>query len=467
MMKNVKYGFLFLIMAVLVIGITIFVNVLAATVDLSWDMTTNKLYSIGEQTESILESLQKEVEIVMLGDKEEIKGEEAGFILVQFFDNYDKFDKVKVSYVDPDKNPNFVTKLDESGVLALSEYDIVVKCGTKAKKLTLYDIFQSDNYGLMMFYGEQAVTGAIKYVTSDITPTVYFVDSNAGRKLDSQYTIVKRSLQNNNFDVMKINLTAADKIPDDCTVLIFTAPNKDLSYQEKNKVSEYLKNGGNAVFLFDPIDSPEKFKNFDSLLEEYTIALNYDRVKENDPQRHVANRPYDIVPTVEACDVTNSQDLSQFFVIMPSSTSFRRLLNEKEPLTVLPLLTTSDMAVGEPYGGGVSEEVTGPVDIGLIAEYQGAKTTKVAVIGNAYFVSDEAIAYYYPDSYNALRLITLTVDWMYDKSNDVFVLPKSANLDSVILTGLNANLIVIVTVIAFPILIVAAGIIIWLRRRHL
>ena len=69
MMKNVKYGFLFLIMAVLVIGITIFVNVLAATVDLSWDMTTNKLYSIGEQTESILESLQKEVEIVMLGIK--------------------------------------------------------------------------------------------------------------------------------------------------------------------------------------------------------------------------------------------------------------------------------------------------------------------------------------------------------------------------------------------------------------
>jgi ABC-type uncharacterized transport system involved in gliding motility auxiliary subunit len=56
---------------------------------------------------------------------------------------------------------------------------------------------------------------------------------------------------------------------------------------------------------------------------------------------------------------------------------------------------------------------------------------------------------------------------MYDKTNDVFVLPKSANLDSVILTGLNANLIVIVTVIAFPILIVAAGIIIWLRRRHL
>ena len=41
------------------------------------------------------------------------------------------------------------------------------------------------------------------------------------------------------------------------------------------------------MFLFDPIDSPEKFKNL-TAFEEYTIALNYDRVKENDPQRHVA-----------------------------------------------------------------------------------------------------------------------------------------------------------------------------------
>ena len=85
MMKNVKYSTLFLIMAVLVIGITIFINVLAATVDIKWDMTTNKLYSIGEQTETILNNLQKEVEIIMLSDKEEIRTEQAGFILVEFF----------------------------------------------------------------------------------------------------------------------------------------------------------------------------------------------------------------------------------------------------------------------------------------------------------------------------------------------------------------------------------------------
>jgi hypothetical protein len=467
MMKNVKYSTLFLIMAVLVIGITIFVNVLAATVDFNWDMTANKLYSIGEQTEVILNNLQKEVEITMLSDKEEIRTDEAGFILVEFLENYNKFDKVNVSFADPDKNPNIVTKLDESGVLTLNEHDIVIKCGSKSKKITLYDIFQQDNYGLMMFYGEQAVTGAIKYVTSETTPTIYFVDSNSARKLDSQYKIIKDSFENNNFIVKKINLTTSDKIPEDATILFFTAPNKDLSQNEKNIVSQYLKNGGNAVFLFDPISSSEKFKNFDSLLEEYTIALNYDRVKENHSQMYVANRPYDIIPMLEPCDVTNGLDLSQQTVIMPSSMSFKRLLNDKEPLTVTPLLTTSDVAVGEPYGGGVTEEVRGPVDVGLIAQYESINTTKIAVFGNAYFATDEVISYYYPNSYSTLTIMARTVDWMYDKTNDVFVLPKSANLDSVILTGLNANLIVVVTVIAFPILIIAAGIIIWLRRRHL
>jgi len=136
MMKNVKYSTLFLIMAVLVIGITIFINVLAATVDIKWDMTTNKLYSIGEQTETILNNLQKEVEIIMLSDKEEIRTEQAGFILVEFLENYNKFDKVNVSFIDPDRNPNIVTKLDESGVLTLNAHDIIIKCGSKSKKIT-------------------------------------------------------------------------------------------------------------------------------------------------------------------------------------------------------------------------------------------------------------------------------------------------------------------------------------------
>jgi len=41
-------------------------------------------------------------------------------------------------------------------------------------------IFSSRNYyGPMMFMGEQAITGAIKYVTSETIPTVYLLTPTA------------------------------------------------------------------------------------------------------------------------------------------------------------------------------------------------------------------------------------------------------------------------------------------------
>ena len=357
--------------------------------------------------------------------------------------------------------------MDDTGILKPKQYDIIVKCDNKKKKLSIYDIFAQDSYGLMMFHGEQAVTGAISYVTSENTPIIYFADSNSSRKLNSEYTILKSSLQHNNFDVKLINLAAISSIPEDATILLLAAPDRDLSLEEKNKVSDYLKGGGNAIFLFDPINSEEGYTNFDDLFEEYTVALNYDRVKENNPQRHIANRPYDIVVRPEPCDITNEQDLSKFTLIMPASTSFKRLINDKEPLTITPLLTTSESSVGEIFGGVMTEEIPGPVDVGLIAEYNSAVNTKIAFIGNAYFVTDEAYASNYPYSQSSIQLMALTLDWMYDKSNEVFILPKNSNYDSITLSGLNATATVVVIVLVFPILIVAAGLIIWLRRRHL
>jgi len=60
---------------------------------------------------------------------------------------------------------------------------------------------------------------------------------------------------------------------------------------------------------------------------------------------YVANRPYHIIPQVGYTDITSQEDTSKFTVIMPDSRSIKRLANDKEPLTVLPLLTTSEEAV--------------------------------------------------------------------------------------------------------------------------
>jgi len=115
--KNFKYGMVFTVMAALVVGITILVNAFVSALNIRWDVSQNKMYSIGEQTKVILEGLKQEVDVVMLADRDEIKTYEAGFILVEFLDKYDKFDKVNVKFVDPDKNPDIVKELNKSGTL--------------------------------------------------------------------------------------------------------------------------------------------------------------------------------------------------------------------------------------------------------------------------------------------------------------------------------------------------------------
>lgn len=455
-------------MAALVVVITIFVNLFASTLsDIRWDVSQNKMYSIGDQTKIVLEGLKQEVDIIMLSDRETIKAFEAGFIIVEFLDKYSKFDKVNVSFIDPDKNPNIIKDLNKSGTLNPAESEIIVRSGEKVKKVTLYDIFQQDYYGPMMFLGEQAVTGAIKYVTSENTPMVYFVDAHSSRKLESQYTYLKNTLEYNNYDVRKLDLTTQEKVPEDATILFFAPPKQDLSVDERDKVIGYLKGGGNAVFLFDPSNEDEKLDNFDKILNEYSMALNYDKIVEKNVQAHVANRPDHIIPQVLETDITSEQDLSQFAVIMPESRSIKRLFNDKEPLTITPLLTTSSAAVGEPFGGGATEENAGPVDVALAAEYISATTSKIVVIGNGYFLTDEVYESYYPYSSSNLHLIGLTSDWMNDKSTDVFIVAKTSITDTINLSGFNAALIIAVAVLAFPIIIIALGIIIWLRRRHL
>lgn len=454
-------------MAVVVIGITLVVNLMAEQFNVKWDMTPNKMYSVGDQTKTILKNLDKDVEVVMLSEADQLKSTSAGFLVKEFLDKYDKYDKVKVSYIDPDKNPNVIRDFDKEGTMALKRDEIIVKSGSKVRKITAPDIFQQDYYGPQMFLGEQALTGAIKYVTSDKTPTIYFLEGPNAGSLEKDYTNLKKVLENNNYTVKKVNLTVENKVPEDANILISASPKTDLSVDEKNKISEYLKNGGNAVFLFDPDNSDKKFTQFESVLAEYNIALNYDKVIENNPQRHVANRPYDIVPDVKPHDINNGQDLSRFTVIMPESRSLKTLRNDKDPLTILPLLTTSEAAVGQPFGGGEGEENHGPLDIALAAEYKSAITSKVVVIGNSYFVTDEAFEKYYPYSQYNMQILGLSVDWMHDKSNDVFIVPKSSTVDSVSLSGFNARIVVIATVFGLPLLVAALGIIIWLRRRHL
>lgn len=469
--RSLKYGTNAFILVAAVVAIAVFINVLVGMVEVKWDLTPNKLYSITDTTKDILENLEKDVVIYGLFDDGKIGASTDYKQVVELLNHYEKYPRVKVEYVDPDRDPGIIKELDPDGVSELGKSDFVVKCGSKIKKLDYYDLFEFDQQALqsLQFYvtgstAEQGFTGAIVYVTADKTPVVYFAEGHNEFDINTDLDSIKTFLDRNNYDVKSINLLTQPSVPDDAELLVVASPKSDFSADERDKVKEYLKNGGKAIFMFDFLPSDTEFTQIEDILKDYNVALNYDRVKENDAGRHFPNNQHAII-----LDAKRGQFIPEDFnIVLENSRSIRILKNVKEYITTNSILVTSDKAVGEQVDKSRGEDIKGPLDIGVAVEYKGGfKPAKLIVLGNAFFITDDAESRYGPYFNNGMRFFLYSLNWMLEKQDSVVIAPKTYYNPAISITAQQANIMGLAVVILLPVMILGTGLYVFLRRRHL
>ncbi|MCX7921168.1 MAG: GldG family protein [Clostridia bacterium] len=470
--KSLKYGANSFILIAVAVAIAVVVNMLVGYGDIKWDLTQNKMYSIGDTTKDILKGLNKDVEIYGLFDDTKAEGNDGFKQVKEVLNQYTKESgKVKVSFIDPDKQPGFVKeKIDPNGLVKdLKAGDFVVKSGSKIKKVTGTDIFQTQYSQTgqpesSYFIGEQSFTGAIKYVTSEKTPTVYFTEGHKEGTLDSEYTVLKKQLEINNYDVKSINLMLQAKVPENAEILMVLSPQADLAVSEKDVIKEFLNNGGKVVFMFDYIELNPKFTQVEDILKDYNLSLNYDKVRENDQNRHYPGNPYAIAVDVKKNQI-NPLDST---LLLANSRSINVLKDQKEGLTVTSLMKTSDKAVGEQVDKAAGSEIPGPLDLAVAAESnKGGKNSKVIVMGNGFFVNDSAYQVYGPYYENGMSFFLGSLNWMMDSKDNVVIPPKTVEAQVIDITEQQSNITLALTLGLLPLTILGAGMFIWMRRRHL
>jgi len=145
------------------------------------------------------------------------------------------------------------------------------------------------------------------------------------------------------------------------------------------------------------------------------------------------------------------------------------LRNDPEGVVVTPLLTASGSAEREPFGNVETEEDLqgGPIDVAVLSEYNGENESKVLVIGNAYFITDDALERYARYYQNNLLFITQCIATVYENTSDVYIMPKTSFLDTITVNSSNAQKITGIIIFGLPLLVIVSGIAIWLRRRRL
>ncbi|WP_242656458.1 GldG family protein [Ruminiclostridium hungatei] len=461
--RSLKYGSNSIILIVAVLAIAVIVNLLVGMGDIKWDLTSDKLYTLGDESKTIIKDIKKEVTIYGLFDDGEVGAGSIAKDITNLLAQYEKLG-IKVTYVDPDKDPGTIASFDKDKTKGIKKYDFVVKSGNKIKKLSMESLYgQESDYG-RMYTAEPLITGAIKFVTSDVTPVAYFVEGHDEYSVDTDLTRIKADLENNNLEVKPLSLLTGEKIPEDCKLLVFASPKRDLSEAELIKVNAYLKgNTGRVIFLFDPVESGSKFPNFEQVLQTYNIGINYDKVKEMDESRHLPGDEYSFVGKVQSNDINNSDT---YDVFLPDSRSLSILKNDKEWLKTYSMIKTTEKAEAlSILNQGSTEQ--GPFDIAIATEVEGG--SKVLVFGNGIFITDVALSSQYSNQFAAgeYYFLKTIVNWMQDKEDQTTISSKLVTPKTITVSQSQAKGISIVMMGVLPVLIMACGLVVWARRRHL
>ena len=469
--RTFKYGTNSIVLIAVVIAITVIVNILVDTAGVKWDLTPTKIYSIGDTTKNILENLDKDVIIYGLFDETRLSSTSQDKEFVDLLEQYAKYPHVQVKYVDPDKNPGILNEIDPDDTLGdVSKSVFIVKSGNKLRALSYYDLFSTyfDESTFQTYItgsaAESGFTGAIKYVTAEYTPVIYFTTGHDEKKVDDNFSYLKQQLINNNFEIKTVNLMIEQKIPEDAEILVVSSPQKDLTIPERDLLKDYFENGGNVIFMFDYLEMNPQFPQFENVLMEFNLGLNYDKVKENDESKHWPQNPYIILTELQSNQVISEN----YGVIFPNSRSINILKNVKEYINTIPLATTSEQAVGEQIDKNKGNDIPGPLNIAVAVLNEGwYQPSKIAVIGSSAFVDDSSSDTLGPYFNNSLVFFLDIVDWMYEAKEDTVISPKTYSYQYINITAAQANYVAVGVVGILPLTILGIGVFVFLRRRHL
>lgn len=378
--KKLQMGAYSTIMAVAMVIMVVLLNLLVGKIPAKYtnfDVTSNQLYSLSEETQQLVGGLEETVNIYVLS------GESSqDTVLQKTLEQYDSLsDKLKISYVDPVVNPKFHTQYTDASVTMNS---LIVESSKRSKVVDYHILYESVfdyttyTQSVTGYDGEGQISSAISYVISDDMPKMYILEGHGELELESDfYTIIEKA----NLAYETINLLQYEAIPEDAECLLINAPTSDFSEDDTHKVLEYLKAGGNALIITAWTQEP--MENFQKLLEYYGISLAEGLVLEGDINAYYQS-PFYLLPTIEYDTVTDA--VSDSFVFVPYAQGLLLPETPAEGLELTTLLSTSteayakvDLTNSTDYTKQKADTV-GPFVLGVKAIKTEADTSSSALI---------------------------------------------------------------------------------------
>ncbi len=438
------------------------------------DYSFNAITTHSESTAQMLERLEKPVHIYALYER----GSE-DLTLFELLDRYRAASPLVTWEQAPiSLNPTFLARF--SGVKAdhtISGDCLVVWCEETERFrvldaddfLTLSIDYEAGVYAYDKLTYESAITSAIAYVTQETIPVVHIVQGHDEVNAENSAAL-ETLLLDNHYDVHYAAISQMDLAPAD--LLVFLAPVRDLTESEMTKVTEHAANGGAMLFVCDASDPIEKMPNYQALLRSYGFLPLEGLVVEDrsDKSAYFEGKPTVLLPEMQPSEITLDLMLNGLdTLIMSSARAFEVPEQTDAGLSVTPMLMTTENAHLRDLLSTATSldrqegDAAGPFALAL-ESYRFSSSgdvSRAVMIGSTAAVTSE---YYYSMSH-AQEFIIRTMEYLVNSA--------ASNLDimarSAVRPALSANSLTLgcVLLVALPVSILAAALLILTPRRHL
>ena len=465
--KYLKNGSYSVVISAVFIVIVVVVNMIVGALPTKYsefDVSEQKLYSIGDQTKSFLKKLDKDVTIYQV-----VKSGSEDETISKLLEKYaEESDHIKVEEKDPVVNPKFTSEYTSDDV---SSNSLIVVCGDRSKVVDYNNIYESSiDYNTYQsqttaFDGEGQITSAISYVTSENLPVLYTLEGHGEKELDST---LQEDIQKANIDIKSLNLITEESVPDDAACLLIDSPSSDISEAEKDAIIKYLENGGKAMIFSDY--TTESMDNFDAVLKNYGVERVDGIVIEGDTQ-HYAQMPYYLVPTVNSTDAISDFASKGYYVLMPYAQGIKKTDDIRDSVTVNSLLTTSDSAYSkvDVNSGSIDKadgDIDGPFDLGvsITENVDDDKETQIVYYSTSNLMDSQINQMV---SGGNEQMIMSSLSWMCsnDESTTISIPSKSLEVSYLTLTAYDVSFWKICVMGLIPGVFLVIGFMVWLKRR--
>lgn len=411
------------------------------------DVTQNASNTLDSSSVEVLAQLPGEIKLTVYATGQDATLGDVHKLVRGFVALYQRYKPdITLDFVDPVKEPEEARKVNIH-----ANGEMLVRYDGRVEHLTVLS--------------EASLTSALLRLAHSKDKLVMFLEGHGERRLDgiANHDLGEfgKRLEQNGYHIGSLNLSIAQDVPANASLLLITQPQVDLLPGEMDKLLRYVDEGGNILWLLDaePLHGLEPLAERLGLLLTPGIVIDPAAEEMRAPANWALAAGYPPHPVTHNFSLITVFPFARALDLEESDEWQRTTLVEAAPRGWVSSRTRPSGDIPPRFDR--NRDVPGPAAIALALQRDiNDRDQRIVVTGSGSFLANA-----YSGNGGNIDLGINMVNWLANEERLITIQPRAVKDSAITLSKTRLTLISAGLLLGLPLLLVTTGGVLWWRRR--